>query len=64
LRKNYFRIANEKEYKIKKTIASSIAEVAEILGPSITEKDLLPIFEKLSREQSILIYIYFIELLF
>jgi len=43
-------MANEKEYKIKKTIASSISEIAQILDHAIVQKDLLPIFEKLLKE--------------
>ena len=42
----------ERDKKVKITIASSIAEVAALLDDSIVEKDLLPIFDKLYKDES------------
>lgn len=48
----YLNMANEREKKVKKSIASSIAEVANLLDTSIVEKDILPIFDKFYRDES------------
>lgn len=41
-----------KEVKVRKSIASSIAEIAHILGQSITETELVPIMEKLYKDEA------------
>lgn len=45
-------MSNEKEYRVRKSIASSIGEVSKIIGPGLTESDLLPIFDRLFREEA------------
>ena len=45
-------MANEREKKVKKSIASSISEVAQLLDPAIVEKDILPIFDKFYKDES------------
>ena len=45
-------MCNDKEIKVKRSIANSLADVAEILGPDITERDLLTVFEKFFMEES------------
>lgn len=45
-RKVYLKLAKFNEPRIKKTLAYSIHELAKLLGPEITEEDLLPIIEK------------------
>jgi len=52
LKQVYLLLANERDKKVKITIASSIAEVAALLDDSIVEKDLLPIFDKLYKDES------------
>ena len=46
-------MAGEREFKIKKSIASSIAEIAQILGPEIVEKDIIPVFDSLYQNEGI-----------
>lgn len=48
----YLNMANEREKKVKKSIASSISEVAQLLDPAIVEKDILPIFDKFYKDES------------
>lgn len=45
-KKVYFKLAKVNDLQTKRTLACSIHELARILGPDITERDLLPIFEK------------------
>ncbi len=52
----YLNMANEREKKVKKSIACSIAEVAQLLDTSIVEKDILPIFERFYKDESIFTY--------
>jgi len=52
LKSVYLNMANEREKKVKKSIASSIAEVAQLLDSSIVEKDILPIFDKFYKDES------------
>ena len=42
----------DKESKVRRSIANSFADVAELLGPEITEKELVPIFEKFFKDES------------
>lgn len=44
-------MAYGKEAKVRKSISSSISEIAHILGKEITEKELIPVFEKLYKEE-------------
>jgi serine/threonine-protein phosphatase 4 regulatory subunit 1 len=44
-------MVNGKEFKVRKSLASSIQEVAAILGSEITEKELIPIMDKLYKEE-------------
>ncbi len=48
----YLKMCYDKESKVRKSLANSLAEIAEILGAEITEKDLLPIFEKFFKDES------------
>ena len=43
-------MANDKEYRVKKSIASSIGEISVIIGKENTQEDLLQIIEKLYRD--------------
>jgi serine/threonine-protein phosphatase 4 regulatory subunit 1 len=47
----YMRMVNGKEFKVRKSLASSIQEIANILGSEITEKELIPIMDKLYKEE-------------
>ena len=42
----YHKLSKMQDSKIKKTLASSIHELAKILGPKYTEHDLLPVLER------------------
>ena len=42
----------DKEAKVRKSLANSLADVAEILGAEVTERDLLTIFEKFFKDES------------
>lgn len=49
--KNVFlKLAKFNDPRIKKTLAHSIHELAKILGPEITEEDLLPSLERFLKE--------------
>jgi len=48
----YLYMANERDKKVKTSIASSIAEVAQLIDSSLVEKDILPIFDKFYRDES------------
>lgn len=43
-------MANDKEYRVKRSIASSIGEISKIIGKENTQEDLLGIVEKLYKE--------------
>lgn len=45
-RKIYIKLSKFNDGRIKKTLAYSIHELARILGPEITEEDLVPVMEK------------------
>jgi serine/threonine-protein phosphatase 4 regulatory subunit 1 len=55
LKSVYLNMANERDKKVKTSIASSIAEVAQLLDNSIVEKDILPIFDRFYKDDSNLI---------
>ena len=44
-------MANDKDYRVKKSIASSIGEISKIIGKENTQEDLLGIVEKLYKEE-------------
>ena len=44
-RKIYLKLANIKDGRIQKTLSHSVHELARILGPEITEEDLVPVME-------------------
>ncbi len=44
-------MASDKDFRVKKSIASSIGEVAKIIGKEPTQEDLLSIVEKLYKEE-------------
>jgi hypothetical protein len=46
------KMCYDKESKVRKSLANSLADVADILGPDLTEKDLLTIFEKFFKDDS------------
>ena len=50
LKKVYFRMVTDKDSRVKKSLASSLSEIANILGPSITESELIPVLDRLSKE--------------
>jgi serine/threonine-protein phosphatase 4 regulatory subunit 1 len=51
LRNLYKKMATDREYRVKRSIASSIGEIANIIGPQLTESDIIPILEKLYLEE-------------
>jgi hypothetical protein len=44
-------MANDKDYRVKKSISSSIGEISKIIGKENTQEDLLGIVEKLYKEE-------------
>jgi serine/threonine-protein phosphatase 4 regulatory subunit 1 len=44
-------MANDKDYRVKKSIASSLGEISKIIGKENTQEDLLGIVEKLYKEE-------------
>ena len=51
-RKIYVKLTKFNDLRIKKTLSSSIHELARILGSVITEEDLVPVLEKLLKDPS------------
>lgn len=49
-RKIFLKLAKFNDGRIKKTLSHSIHELATILGPEITEQDLVPILEKFLKD--------------
>lgn len=49
-KKIYIKLAKFNDGRIKKTLAHSIHELARILGPEITETDLVPIMERFLKD--------------
>ena len=49
-RKLYLKLAKFNDGRIKKTLAHSIHELARILGPEITESDLVPLMERFLKD--------------
>lgn len=47
----YLKMASDKNFRVRKSIASSINEIANILGREITENELVPVFDKFYREE-------------
>lgn len=41
----------DKDFKVRKSLASSLCEVSNILGSEITEKELVPVMEKFYKEE-------------
>lgn len=52
-RKIYLKLAKFNDGRIKRTLSHSIHELAAILGPEITEQDLVPVLEKFLKDQMI-----------
>lgn len=44
------KMATDKEFKVRKSIASSISEIANILGAETTEGELIPVLDRLYKE--------------
>ena len=49
-KKIYIKLAKFNDGRIKKTLSHSIHELARILGPEITEEDLVPIMERFLKD--------------
>ena len=49
-KKIYIKLTKFNDGRIKKTLSHSIHELARILGPEITEEDLVPIMERFLRD--------------
>ena len=49
-KKIYLKLARFNDGRIKKTLSNSIHELAKILGPEITQEDLVPIMEKFLKD--------------
>jgi serine/threonine-protein phosphatase 4 regulatory subunit 1 len=47
LRRLFHSLVNSANVKIRKTLATSLHEVGRILGPVLTEEELIPVFEEL-----------------
>lgn len=47
LRRLYHSLVNSANVNIRKTLAASLHEVGKILGPVVTEEELIPVFEEL-----------------
>ena len=52
-RKVYIKLAKFNDPRIKRTLSHSIHELAKLLGPEITEEDLLPIIERFLKDSLI-----------
>lgn len=50
LSKYYIKMTNDKYFKVRKSLASSINEISNIIGKEETEKTLIPIFDRFYRE--------------
>jgi serine/threonine-protein phosphatase 4 regulatory subunit 1 len=50
LRRIYSKLAKFNDGRIKKTLSHSIHELARILGPEITETDLVPVMERFLKD--------------
>lgn len=50
LRRTYEALAADMQWKVRKTVACSIHELAEILGEELTAKDLVPIYTGLIKD--------------
>ncbi len=44
-------MAGDREYRVRKSIASSLSEIGKILGPELTESQLTIVFDKLYKEE-------------
>jgi serine/threonine-protein phosphatase 4 regulatory subunit 1 len=44
-------MANDKEFRVRRSIASSLQEIANIIEPELTENELIPVMDKLSKEE-------------
>jgi serine/threonine-protein phosphatase 4 regulatory subunit 1 len=44
-------MATDRDFRVKKSLSSSLAEIANILGPEVTERDLIPYLDKLYKEE-------------
>ena len=52
LKKPYYRMCNDKENRIKKIIASSIGEIANILKDNTVEDQLIIVFDRFFNDDS------------
>lgn len=50
LRRTYEALAADMQWKVRRTVACSIHELAEILGEELTAKDLVPIYTGLIKD--------------
>jgi serine/threonine-protein phosphatase 4 regulatory subunit 1 len=44
-------MATDRDYRVRNSIASSLYEIGKIIGPELTEAELIPVFDRLSREE-------------
>ena len=44
-------MAADRDYRVRNSIASSLYEIGKIIGPELTENELIPVFDKLSKEE-------------
>lgn len=51
LRQIYIKMSSDKYYKVRKSLASSINEIANIIGKKDTDQYLIPIFDRFYREE-------------
>jgi serine/threonine-protein phosphatase 4 regulatory subunit 1 len=49
-KKIYIKLAKFNDNRIKRTLSHSIHELARILGPEITEEDLVPVMERFLKD--------------
>jgi hypothetical protein len=44
-------MVSDKDFRVRKSIVSSLSEICNILGPQITETDLVPVLNKFSKDE-------------
>ncbi len=50
LRKLYFQLVKSTQWKVRRTIACSLHEIANILGPQLSEEELIPVLNSVLKD--------------
>ena len=64
LKRLYKILVKDNQWKVRKTLAYSLHEIAKILGPELTEEELLPVLENFLKDSGMFLfhkYHYFID---